>query len=111
MGIVQPAGSTSGAKALDAEWFAADIVPAVLTLYASLLRIDLAVSDSTQDLQYTLDSGSTWIVLFETADYVNEKTAQKTIAVRNGDAFNIRSKVVAGTTVRHCRVDEVFSEK
>ena len=110
MAQIHLAGSVSGAKALDAEFFAADIAPVVDSLYASKLRIDLAIDDTTQNLEYTLDSGSTWIILAEIADYVNDKTFQKTVAVRNGDTFNVRSKVVAGITIRHCRVDEVISE-
>ena len=110
MAGIHPRGATSGAKALDAEWFAADLAPAVLALYGSKFRIDLAVSDSTQNLEYTIDSGTTWVILHEAADYVNEKSIIKDVVVRNGDTFNMRTKVVAGTTVRHCRVDEILSE-
>ena len=110
MGIVTPVGLTSGVKALDVEWFAADIAALVLALYASKVRVHLAVSDGSQDLQYTLDGGTTWTILFEAADVVNEKGLIREIPIRNGDTFNIRTKVVAGTTVRYCRVDEITSE-
>ena len=110
MGIITPVGLTSGAKALDVEWFAADIAALVLAQYAALLRIHLAVSDVTQNLEYTLDGGTTWIILHLTADMTNEEGLVKEISIRNGDSFNIRTKVVAGTTVRYCRIDEISGQ-
>ena len=61
---VEVIGSASGTKAQNAEWFAADLNPEAISgsEEASKFRITVAVS-SAVDVQFTLDSGTTWLKL------------------------------------------------
>ena len=59
---VEVVGDSSGTKAQNAEWFAADLSPETLSSdqEASKFRLSVAVS-SAVDVQCTLDSGTTWL--------------------------------------------------
>jgi hypothetical protein len=110
MAIV-PRGSTSGSKAQNAEWFASDLSPQVATPYTGTFFLSFSV-DSTVGIDYTLDSGTTWVKLQDdqgsasfTADEAHNGIP---IMLRDGDTFNMRIPTAGGADVHFCRVDEVY---
>lgn len=109
MANVVKAGSATGAKAQNAEWFASDLVPAVLSDYASKYRIMVAVSLAVT-LEVTLDSGTTWVLLNSAVAIGAEQLFIFDVPALTADNFNLRTPTVGGTTIRYCRVDEVLSE-
>ena len=102
-----PKDSTSGSKATDVEWFATDIAPIDdAQNRARQLRVTFAASAADINYEWTIDSGTSWLTL---PTVVAEEVVTLIIAVREGDALNLRHRVGA-TTVRFCRVDEIFGE-
>jgi hypothetical protein len=108
---VEVVGSASGSKAQNAEWFAADLSPETLSSdqEASKFRVSVAAS-SAVDVQFTLDSGTTWLKLNSGNSVVAEALYIWDIPVRFGDTFNMRTTDGSGTTVRICRISEVGME-
>lgn len=104
-----PKDATSGSKAQDVEWFASDVTPIDDSKNrARQFRVHVAASfASATEYEYSLDSGTTWVI-FDGGLATAEIARIFTIPVREGDTFNIRFRNVAGTTVRFCRVDELF---
>jgi hypothetical protein len=99
-------GSTSGAKAQFAEWFASDLTPDLRTGKAADFIIELELSGNAAaagELEYTTDSGSTWFKLGDGAQAINI-TARTRILVEEGDTFNMRYTNATGTTVDRCVV-------
>ena len=108
---VEVIGSASGSKAQNAEWFAADLSPETLSSdqEASKFRVSVALS-SAVDVQFTLDSGTTWLKLNSGNSVVAEALYIWDIPVRFGDTFNMRKTEGSGTKVRICRISEVGIE-
>ena len=108
---VEVIGSASGSKAQNAEWFAADLSPETLSSdqEASKFRVSVAAS-SAVDVQFTLDSGTTWLKLNSGNSVVAEALYIWDIPVRFGDTFNMRTSTSGGCTVRVCRISEVGME-
>ncbi len=109
MANVQPAGATTGAKAQNAEFFAADLLPFVLAQYAAKNKISISVSAAVV-IEITLDSGSNWTALNAGVAIGVDQLFTFDVAIRNGDTFNMRTPTGGGATVDICRVDEVTSE-
>ena len=108
---VEVIGDASGAKAQNAEWFAADLSPETLSSdqEASKFRLSVAVS-SAVDVQCTLDSGSTWLKLNSGNSLVADALYVFDVPTRFGDTFNLRTTDGSGTTIRVCRISEVSME-
>ena len=99
-------GSASGAKAQNVEWFATDLTGPVRTAKAQDFIIELELSTTVQasgELEYTLDSGSTWFKLGDGSAAITE-TLRFRVLVKTGDTFNMRSINASGATVDRCDV-------
>lgn len=94
------AGSATGAKAQNVEWFAADIVVAMSTLMVADLEIAMSLSTSVL-VQISFDSGGTWASLVTPAATTYTKVL---VPVVNGDLVQLRTDNAAGTTVNRCIV-------
>lgn len=108
-----PKGSTSGAKAQNAEWFAADIVPTDnVNDNARQFRVTVNVAelDAGTDNEFTIDSGANWYPLANLVLLTLNRHHQFVISIREGDLFNMRNTSVGGLTVNYCRVDEIAKE-
>ena len=108
---VEVIDSASGSKAQNAEWFAADLSPETLSSdqEASKFRVSVALS-SAVDVQFTLDSGTTWLKLNSGNTLVADSLYIFDVPTRFGDTFNMRTSTSGGCTVRVCRISEVGME-
>jgi len=97
------------AEAQNAEFFGTDLTPIVDANHEALFRIFLAFSAAV-DLEYTLNSGTTWVLVNTGTDLVASAGYIFYIAVRNGDTVNFRIPTVGGATVSHFRVAEILEE-
>jgi len=93
-------GRTSGVKAQNAEYFAADVsIPEQLRGEA----ITVYCSQLADSLEYTLDSGSTWYNIKGSA--LGAATPETFIIYMNGDDnLNFRCPDVGGTTINIIQV-------
>lgn len=88
-------GSTSGAKAQNAEFFASDItIPAHLSGESIKVHV-AALADS---IEFTLDSGTTWHDIKGSA-LAADTPETFTIFVDGTDALNFRCPDIGGTTL------------
>lgn len=100
---LQEVASTSGAKAADAEYLAADLE----TAEASKLIV-VVVSQAADDVQITFDSGSTWADL--TAATTALTYTEFTVHTADDDAVNFRSNDVGGITLDIFKVYKVTTD-
>ena len=99
--MVNLEGSTSGAKAADAEWFAADLI-----VQEDAEHWVLQYSTSAAVIvQVTYDSGTSWNILttITVADTVNIEN----LYVKKGDLVNLRTETVGGATLDICNILKV----
>ena len=108
---VKVIGSSSGAKAQDAEWFSADLTSEATSeqFSASKFRIHLAINSAVKAM-ITLDSGTTWVYLNQGTALTADSAYVFDIPVRKTDTFNMKTDDSAGTTVHYCRISEVSME-
>ncbi len=99
--------STTGAKALDAEWFTTDISPKKGQQEVNEISISLSTSTPTL-VEISFNSGTDWELLFEVADQVANKLIHTKVDVEQGDLINFRSNTAGGTTVNRCVVSGVL---
>lgn len=104
-----PQGSTTGAKAQNAEWFASDLEPFARSIRATKFRVTI-VEDTGVVIECTLDSGSNWFTINSGNALTADSMFSFDILLRVTDTFNIRTPTAGGTTVVVCRVDEVVAE-
>lgn len=99
-------GSASGAKSQNTEWFASDLTPGLQSGKAVDFIIELELATTVQaagNLEYTVDSGSTWHKLGDGSAAV-DTTLRFRVMVVEGDNFNMRSINASGATVDRCVV-------
>lgn len=106
---VIPKGEESGAKAQNAEFFAADLLPTVTADYASKFKLGI-VATAGDAIEVTWDGGSTWELLIGAAELTANKHFEKSFSVRNGDEVNFRCPTSGGITLDKFDVDEVINE-
>ncbi len=97
-------GTTTGAKAQNAEWFAADIIPGVLTGKAIDLIVQISVSVTAAVVEVTLDSGTTWAALNSSTALAVGDLFQFDVFAKSGDLVNFRATNASGTTVDICYI-------
>jgi len=97
-------GSTSGAKAQDAEFFATDLAPIGSTGQVNKVTVTLVFATS-ETLEVTLDSGANFHILLAPADIVLNTFTTVTFFARVGDTINFRVPEVGGVTADVFRVD------
>jgi hypothetical protein len=94
----------TGVKAQNVEWmndYAVDDL--------GKFRCNIAVS-SESVVEFTVDSGSNWIMLNAGNDLLANCSYGFDIYVRAGDLINFRTPTVGGTTVILARLDSVKDE-
>lgn len=94
---------TNVAKAVDAEWFASDIVPEVDDNLGSELIFVFAFS-ARANISVSYDSGATWFLLNNNNKIEAETINSFAIPVINTDLINFRSDTAG--TIRIARVLE-----
>ena len=103
------AGSASGAKAQNAEFFAADITPDIEPDITVGFLISFSFSAAVT-LEQTIDSGSNWSKVHDvngTSSFNADETYAAIVFVRSVDTFNLRIPTAGGATVDICRVQEI----
>lgn len=88
-------GSTSGAKAEDAEFLASDIT---IAGYLKGERLKVYVAATADSIEYTLDSGSTWHDIKGSA-LAADVPEEFTIYISGGDTLNFRCPDIGGCTL------------
>ena len=102
---LRPLGLASGAKAEDAEFFAADLVPQGDTGRSSLLRIAI-VATAGDAIEVTWNSGTAWEAWIATGTLTANTYEEFSIYVRSGDTVNFRCPTTGGITLDRFTVDE-----
>lgn len=97
-------GVESGAKAQNAEWFAADIIPGLRAEKMMNLIVQLSVSVTPAVVEVTLDSGTTWSALNIGTAIPVGKLHTFDVYAKEGDLINFRATNASGTTVDICYV-------
>jgi len=100
---VQEVDNFSGALGGDAEWFSSDLSPSNTTPtgLGQQWTIEFSV-DTASVVEYTLDSGATWISFKDGVMHVADAGNKETVIIDGADTFNIRA--TAALTVNYCRV-------
>ena len=91
------------AKAEDVEWFSTDLDPDPASGTSGASTWHISVSMTNDDIEVTLDSGATWVLL-GTKPTAGTHT-EFTLRVRDTDTVNFRCPDVGGCTLDYFRID------
>jgi len=98
-------GSTDGAKAQNAEWFATDII------IDDYLKLVISIAENTGVIvEITKNSGSDWVSLNSNVLLIANSEHTFDVHVKPGDLFNIRTPTGGGTTIFWARVAAIQTE-
>lgn len=97
-------GSTTGAKAKDAEWFSEDLVSGLEDEKMINYILQVSVSITNAVIEVTLDGGTTWTKLNSGTAITVGLLHQFDIFAKSTDLLNFRASNVNGTTLDYCYV-------
>ena len=97
-------GVTTGAKAQNIEWFAADIDPGIRSEKMMELTLQFSLSVTPVIIEVTMDSGTTWSALNSGVAIPVGKLHSLSMFVKNDDLVNFRTPNANGTTLDVCYV-------
>ena len=98
----------TGAKAINIEFLASDIVPAVDDGKATTLRVTMAFTVTAPVIEVTYNSGTDWFQLNSgTAIPIGQLFAFDLTGFDNTDEVNFRTPTTGGTTLKLFRVDAI----
>lgn len=96
----------TGAKLINAEFLAADIVPDVDVEKATTLRVTMAFTVTAPIVEVTYNSGTDWIALNGGAPIpISQLFAFDLPGLDKDDLVNFRTPTTGGTTLKIFRVD------
>lgn len=99
-------GSETGAKTQNTEFFGTDITPGGNNNRCSLIRVELALSAAVT-LEYTKNSGTTWILALNGDTIAAETGKIFDIVAYDTHTINFRIPTAGGATIREFEVYEV----
>lgn len=98
---IEQIGKTSGAKSGNEEWFTNDLEANEQIDQGEKWTVHFAISAQSV-VEFTLDSGSTWIKLNEGNAHTADAAYEYTFHVDGDDKFNMRA--TQAVSIRYCRV-------
>jgi len=99
--IIPVADATPGAKAIDAEWFPADIEPDIST-QGTIFTLHYGISVADSPIEYTIN-GDDFFAFDDGANMIKQTGKEREVTLRKGDKFNMRMPIAS--TLNFCRVD------
>jgi len=98
----------TGAKAINVEFLAADVVPGTLDERATLIRLTMLFSVTSPVLEMTVDSGATWFSLNSGSPIpIGQLFGFDIPGMDLNDQINFRTPTTGGTTLEIFRVVSV----
>lgn len=100
----------TGAKTINTEWLAADLIPDVDTDKATTFKVTMAFSVTAPVVEVTYDSGTTWVALNGGGVIpISQLFSFELPGLNKDDLVNFRTPTTGGTTLDIFRVDALPS--